>query len=124
MHHWITDEVHLRLSVNAEPLPNHAHRGRRLVQQDVDNGGGGETGGVGGGEGDVVLTVVIALVGVVVNQVGEFHQVAVNLTVPDGRTVAIILVIRAGSLKRFYSEIMKRIHTEYRTYQLNHESCV
>ena len=83
MHHWITGEVHLRLSVNAKPLPNHSCCGRRLVQQDVDNGGGGETGGVGGGEGDVVLTVMITLVGVVVNQVGEFHQVEVNLTVPD-----------------------------------------
>ena len=88
VYHLAAGEIHLGLLIVTKPLPHHAHSGRGLVQEDVDSGGGGETGAVGDGDGDVVLAVVVALVSVAVDEVGEGHQVAVSLTGPDRRAVA------------------------------------
>ena len=81
--HVTAGKVRLGLSVFAKPLPHHAHSGRRLVQEDVHGSSGAERGVVGGADGDVVVTVVVSLVTVAGDQVGEGEGVVVTLAVPD-----------------------------------------
>ena len=90
VHNVLAGEVHLRHRVVAHTLQSHAHDGRGHVDQNLDRGAEGEAGAVGEVDCDVVVSVVVALVGVGGHKAGGGQVVEEGLALTHCGAVAVV----------------------------------